>query len=406
MAVTYSNAALTTISGATGGVPSGLYPTPVPDWLDRVKNRNTPLLQMITKASAPESTHNLLTWGYSSPRETFDTLAEALDNSETGVDVDHASYYQIGDVIKIEDELMLVTGISSPTLTVIRGFAGTSAATHTDDYGISILGPAYRQNQDTERTPIAQGEKLTNNWQQFEFKLDASHARQIFPTFENLGKGDALRYFAKRLMQVEAPHLLEKTLIHGVANDEDATEPSTMNGILTTTYTSNVDTISGALTAKQLMNSLEDTFLASHEPIDLTMMGHPRMIRRVSSFFAGMRRMDANDTQVTLHVEKIVTPFGTLNMVSNPNWLKPGAAAATPSQELDQLIIFNPKDVELVPASKDSVWNLSYRDVPYNNSWQEVAFLRGMYSIRMKNPFTRTILKGFSVTDSDYPGMI
>lgn len=403
---TYSNAALTTIGGVAGGVPSGLYPTPVPQWLDNVKNRKTPLLQMITKGSAPESTHNLLTWGYSSPRETFDTLAEPLDNSETGVDVDHAEYYQVGDVIQVESELMLVTAIASPTLTVIRGFAGTSAATHTDDYGISILGPAYRQNQDTSRTPIAQGQKLTNNWQQFEFMLDASHFRQIFPTFENLGKGDALRFLMKRLMSVEAPHLLEKTLINGVANDEDSTEPSTMNGILTSTYTSNVSTVSGALTAKTLMDKLEQTFLASQDGVDLTLMSHPRMIRRISSFFAGMRRLDATEDTVRLYIEKIITPFGTLNLVSNPNWLKPGAAAATPSQELDKLIVFNPKDVELIPASKDSVWHASYKGEPYTTSWQEVAYLRGAYSIKMGNPFTRTIISGYSTTDSDYPGMI
>jgi len=119
-----------------------------------------------------------------------------------------------------------------------------------------------------------------------------------------------------------------------------------------------------------------------------------------------MRRLDANDTQVTLHIEKIVTPFGVLNLVSNPTFLKPGAAAATASQELDKLIIFDPKDIELVPASKDSVWHASYKGEPYTDSWQEVAYLRGMYSIRTGNPFKRTIITGYSTTDSDYPGMI
>jgi hypothetical protein len=179
-----------------------------------------------------------------------------------------------------------------------------------------------------------------------------------------------------------------------------------MNGILTSTYTSNVDTITGALTANQLMDSLQDTWLASHDDIDLTMMGHPSMLRRISSFFAGMRRMDATDDTVRLHIEKIITPFGVLSMVPNPNWLKPGAAAATASQELDKLIIFNPKDIELVPASSDSIWHITTKDEPYTTSWQKVAYLRGMYSMRMQNPYTRTILTGFSVTDSDYPGMI
>lgn len=409
MAATYSNAALTTISGATGGVPSGLYPTPFPDWLDRVKNRRTPLLQLITKAKSPDPVkQNLLTWGFSSPRESYDQLAEALDATETGVDVDHGSYFQIGDVILVESEYMLVTGISSNTLTVIRAITGdgVNGSTHTDDFGVSILGPAYRQNQDTSRTPIAQGEKLTNNWQQFEFMLDSSHARETFPTFETNGKGSALNYFMKKLMNIEAPLFLEKTLIFGTAISESTTLPSTMNGILTETYTSNVDTISGALTANQLMDSLQDTYLASHEGVDLTLMCHPSMLRRISSFFAGMRRIDAREDTVTLHITKLETPWGILTLVPNDNWLKPAATANGISSELDKIIIFNPKDVELVPASGDSVWHITTKDEPYTTSWQKVAYLRGMYSMKMHNPYTRTILKSFSVTDSDYPGMI
>jgi hypothetical protein len=92
--------------------------------------------------------------------------------------------------------------------------------------------------------------------------------------------------------------------------------------------------------------------------------------------------------------------------VANNNWIKPAAAAATGSSELDKILIFNPKDVELVPASKDSVWHISIEKEPTTSSWSEIGYLRGMYSIRMNNPYTRTILKGYSVTDSDYPGMI
>ena len=65
-------------------------------------------------------------------------LAEALDNSETAIDVDSATGITAGDTILIEEELITVGTISSNTLGTgggpsTRGASGTTAATHADD---------------------------------------------------------------------------------------------------------------------------------------------------------------------------------------------------------------------------------------------------------------------------------
>tara|TARA_R100000329_G_scaffold133493_1_gene113262 strand:+ start:649 stop:1833 length:1185 start_codon:yes stop_codon:yes gene_type:complete len=63
--------------------------------------------------------------------------AEAVDIIETAIDVSDGSVFGYGDIIKIDDEKMLITNISSNTLTVKRGFLGTTTATHntaTDIY--------------------------------------------------------------------------------------------------------------------------------------------------------------------------------------------------------------------------------------------------------------------------------
>ena len=68
---------------------------------------------------------------------TANLLAEALDDSETGVDIDDGSVFSVNDAIRIDLEEMLITSISSNTLTVTRGQNGTSAATHSDNATIS-----------------------------------------------------------------------------------------------------------------------------------------------------------------------------------------------------------------------------------------------------------------------------
>ena len=75
-------------------------------------------------------------------------LAEALSNSETGVDIDDDENVVPYDVIKVDDEEMAVTAVSSDTLTVRRGF-GSKKETHDNnesvyfDNTINVIGIKY-----------------------------------------------------------------------------------------------------------------------------------------------------------------------------------------------------------------------------------------------------------------------
>ena len=79
-----------------------------------------------------------------------DQLAEALDSSETGVDVDTGGTFASGDYILVEQEIMKVTGVSSNTLTVTRDLANNNdtttvsagshdATSHADNTAVSII---------------------------------------------------------------------------------------------------------------------------------------------------------------------------------------------------------------------------------------------------------------------------
>ena len=63
-------------------------------------------------------------------------IAEALDGTETGVDVDDGDYFEVGDYIRVGNEVMEVTAISTNTLTVIRGVQGSTKASHSDDTAV------------------------------------------------------------------------------------------------------------------------------------------------------------------------------------------------------------------------------------------------------------------------------
>ena len=91
-------------------------------------------------------------------------LNEALDASETGIDVDDCALYNRGDLIRVEDEIMEVTALSATdgngTLTVVRGAYGSTAATHTDSQDVRL--PFFNANNNYNRYSVAQTNKNGN----------------------------------------------------------------------------------------------------------------------------------------------------------------------------------------------------------------------------------------------------
>lgn len=83
-------------------------------------------------------------WGYGTGESATPITAsgtttnEALDASETGVDVVSSSPFEVGETILIDSEQMYVTAITGNTLTVRRGANGSTAATHSTSTAISI----------------------------------------------------------------------------------------------------------------------------------------------------------------------------------------------------------------------------------------------------------------------------
>ena len=70
------------------------------------------------------------------------TIAEDLDNSETGIDVSDSTKFIAGDVILVNNELMFIRSVDGPpvdTLTVTRGIYGSVATTHTNGDEVYVV---------------------------------------------------------------------------------------------------------------------------------------------------------------------------------------------------------------------------------------------------------------------------
>ena len=83
---------------------------------------------------------------YQADGSTSNLLDEALDASETAVDVDYGAGFSANDLIKVDDEIMKISSISTNTLTVVRGYHNTTAATHdnnTQIYELDVITDGF-----------------------------------------------------------------------------------------------------------------------------------------------------------------------------------------------------------------------------------------------------------------------
>lgn len=103
---------------------------------------------MATLADMRTRVYENLYGAYPTDRPFETTLQEALDNSETDIDVLEGADWALGDVGEIVEtgERFLVLSVATDTLTVVRGY-GSVAATAAATGGLVRKNPRYTQDQ-------------------------------------------------------------------------------------------------------------------------------------------------------------------------------------------------------------------------------------------------------------------
>ena len=96
-------------------------------------------------------------WGfYEDLVRSASLLAEGLEATETGIDVDAGTDFEVLQTILVDSEQMYITAISTNTLTVVRGVNGTTAATHSDNAVIDV----YRYPYAVQEAALMQASRL------------------------------------------------------------------------------------------------------------------------------------------------------------------------------------------------------------------------------------------------------
>ena len=285
----------------------------------------TPLLNFLgDPAYAAHSTVH--EWLEDALQPNVDYIATVTDS--THLIMSNAAYFRVGDQCKVElaSELMLVTAVDmgSGTITVVRGYGGTSTATLAPGSPIVILGNAALEGDDagSGSAPRARGSPITRRFSPSPSKSAAAKRRcdiwawpMSWITRRRSARGELLRD-------------LENSVINGIAAPTDPQGTSavrrTMRGIISSIASNIFTPGSGGfpsdttLTETQLNTALRNIWQNASSNVDLLVMGGG-VKRAVNNFIGSNRRFDANTDVYQNLVSVYESDFGVCQIVVSRN---------------------------------------------------------------------------------------
>lgn len=160
--------------------------------------------------------------------------AEELDDSEGGIDLDTGEgvKFAVGDAIKIDDEIMFITGISGDTLNVTRASAGTSGVSHPDNSDVVGLGTVLDEG-DIGTQQFRGRDKYSNYTQIWTSQINMTRTQQRIPKY---GVPSELGNLVRQVQLSEAINM-EQAFLYG---DKWQSDPRRTTGGLVEFLTTNV----------------------------------------------------------------------------------------------------------------------------------------------------------------------
>ena len=363
----------------------------VSDLVGIVSPYETPLLDVLgDPLRAATSTHHEWLEDELLPNKDAVNDSTFTDAStDTDFVVDNGSRFRVGDQIQIEGsgELMLVTAISTNTLTVVRGYAGTIAEDLVDDKVINILGNAALEGDDTPTARFNNRSRCGNYSQIFTASVKISGTDMAA---SQLGLNEEID-FQKQERLRELVRDLENTVING---GEPASDPQgsasvrrTMKGLVQHLSTNVYNTGDGGFPAGTGLDEAKINYVLrqiwdnSNGNVDLIVVGGYQK-RQVNTFLTDTRSYGPDDVTYRNLVSMYESDFGICKIITT-RWMPQDAAL-------------------LVDSSRVNVLPLAGRNFHFkrlaSSGDYECGELIGEYTVELKNEAAHGLIRGLSTS--------
>ena len=265
-----------------------------------------------TKVEWIEDTREALTVGLNTQLASGDTSVVLLTASYNAV--------QVGQILMFGDagkEKCFVTGVNATgtTLTVTRGYGGTTAVTQTValNTAMEIIGLARIEGAVSSQLGYTTRTTNHNFTQIVQREIKVSRSQNQISQY---GIREEFDYQSNKAI----PHLmrlLSKTVYHGVRSQGQNDTARSMGGLSTfVTSAGNVNSSTGAITQAKFENVLKSAYLNGGTPTKAFVS--PTNMQTIKNLYdtqASGMRYDTTQKSIGLTIEKIITPYGTIDLI-------------------------------------------------------------------------------------------
>jgi hypothetical protein len=320
-------------------------------------------------------------WNETSLAVRKETITLA-DGTGTALTVANAYQYQVNELLRVEAEVLRVTGITNATtLAVARGAAGTTGAAHASKV-MRTIGSADPENSLAPAGITDTVDRLYNYVQTFTRAVELSNDEiaQATSDLPNAFAGNLKRRF------IEINRQLATAILYGVRYEDSANKIHMMGGLKQFVQT-NVTNVGGALSISAIDAKILAQVQAGADPTHIAVSPYQK------------QKLDALDSN------KIYTGKRELAMGGNPvvsTW-QSGVLDHTLDVIVDhginddELWILDKKHVEIGSLSNngvDGAFHVEDATTPGQDGKKSV--IRGKYTMRVGQEKAHSYLYGLS----------
>ncbi|QDU72805.1 SU10 major capsid protein [Mucisphaera calidilacus] len=324
------------------------------------------------------------------------------DSSFTDADVDTSFVVENGDRFRVGDqvqvsgsrEVMLVTGVNTgtDTLTVVRGYGGTTAEDLADEQEVRILGNAALEG---DASPVARFTNRTRKQNYTQIFTSSVEVSGTVRATRQLAVSDELDYQKQERLR-ELARDLENCVINGVSASGSPEGSSsvrrTMRGIIphlsTNVFTSGagdfpagetVSSVDHHLTEAQLNLAMRSIWESSSGSVDLIVVGGAQK-RRINGFVTSSRGYTASDTRFRDLVSVYESDFGACRVILS-RWVP-----------ADTVLLLDSSRIDVLPLSGRS---FHYKALAATGD-ADAGQLIGEYTLELRNEQAHGVIRGLA----------
>lgn len=231
------------------------------------------------------------------------------DTTLTVFTVDAGALFQVGDVIRVDAELMWVASVATHVLNVTRGYAGTQA-THADGAAVTVVGRQRLEGAAAGDGAYTEPSTGVNYSSIFQKTIEISRSNALL---QNYGISNVVDREIDKVMD-ENMRILNRSMYTGAVKAGSATTPRGAGGLDDFISTNKVASAGAALTRKNIEDELALAWAAGGEPDLILCDGWGK--RKIASFYEGFVRTERSESVGGVTIDVVTMPLGMSVMVA------------------------------------------------------------------------------------------